>query len=61
MSNILDLDQSQRFDVLSGLIRVQSVCKCYEQTTLVDKDRMTIFHIIRSKATLDNSNNADTN
>ena len=35
MSNSLDLDQAQR---LSGLIWIQTVCKGYQQTTLVDKD-----------------------
>ena len=28
-------------DVLSGLIWVQIVCKCYQQTTLVSKEFMT--------------------
>ena len=32
-----------RPDVLSGLIWVQTVCKCYQQTTLVDKDFCDYF------------------
>ena len=35
MSNRLDPDQA---DVLSGLIRVQNVCKGYQQTTLGGKE-----------------------
>ena len=35
MSNSLDPDQA---DILSGLIWVQTVCKCYQQTTLAGKE-----------------------
>ena len=35
VSNRLDPDQA---DILLGLIRVQTVCKSYQQTTLGDKE-----------------------
>ena len=46
VSNILDPDL--RPDILSGLIWVQTVCKGYEQTTLVGKELKVKKHRSRS-------------
>ena len=41
VSSCLDPDQARHFvgpdDILSGLIWIQTVCKCYQQTTIVAK------------------------